>query len=648
MSRIRPVLPFLAESAATLGHINHFPDADGTVRKLSHVVCYQKETCVPSLALAVAALYQGIDHGDITAAPMGIRWTGPSGSVRVPVTEPGAGTMIRWNQGPDVAFHQTPFAKVLKNEVETSLFRDKVVIIGGVASGPGTGIHTPVGENMSQMEVLANGVANLLDQTFMTRPQWASLAEFGVLIFFGLVLVLAIPGMRTGTAALACLILVVGYGAAATALFIYGNMWLKIAPPSLLLAVGLGFLLAKRLVWGTGTRQKGDSESHEANKVIGLSFQKEGMLDLAFQKFRTLPAEEDEVKALLYDLGIAFEKKRQFHKALEAYEIVTQDGQNYRDLDERIPKLLRAAAAPGTGGATHAGDVTLRVGEFQRTIGRYEVIDELGRGAMGVVFKGEDPKIHRTVAIKTINMGQFDEESTGKMKDRFFREAESAGLLAHQNIVTIYDCGEEGDLAYIAMEFLEGEDLEAYTEPNHLLPLRETLRIGADVADALGYAHGKNIVHRDIKPANIMRLKRNHAVKVTDFGIARITSSSQTKTGVVLGTPSYMSPEQVSGKKVDGRSDIFSLGVVLFELLTGQKPFVGDDITTLMFKIAREPHVSPRQINPRIPPVVEKIVDKALEKDLNRRYPKAEIMGNHLRQVIARIDAIQAKRKKAT
>jgi serine/threonine-protein kinase len=163
----------------------------------------------------------------------------------------------------------------------------------------------------------------------------------------------------------------------------------------------------------------------------------------------------------------------------------------------------------------------------------------------------------------------------------------------------------------------------------------------------LDYAHSKNIVHRDIKPANIMRLKGNHAVKVTDFGIARITSSSQTKTGVVLGTPSYMSPEQVSGKKVDGRSDIFSLGVVLFELLTGQKPFVGDDITMLMFKIAKEPHPSIRQINPRIPPVVEKIVDKALQKDLNKRYQRAEHMANHLRQVIARINAIRSKQKRS-
>ena len=179
---------------------------------------------------------------------------------------------------------------------------------------------------------------------------------------------------------------------------------------------------------------------------------------------------------------------------------------------------------------------------------------------------------------------------------------------------------------------------------DNLLPLREALSIVAKVADALDYAHGREIVHRDIKPANIMRIKASNEIKVTDFGIARITSSSQTKTGVVLGTPSYMSPEQVAGKKVDGRSDIFSLGVVLFVLLTGRKPFIGEDITTLMFKIAKERHPSARDINPKVPRVVEKIVDKALEKDLEKRYQRAGQMAAHLKQVIDSIDDILARK----
>ena len=195
------------------------------------------------------------------------------------------------------------------------------------------------------------------------------------------------------------------------------------------------------------------------------------------------------------------------------------------------------------------------------------------------------------------------------------------------------------------MEFLKGEDLEGFIKREELFPLRDTLSIIAQVADALDFAHSKNVVHRDIKPANIMRLSDTAEVKVTDFGIARITSSSKTKTGVIMGTPSYMSPEQVAGQKVDGRSDIFSLGVVLFEMLTGQKPFSGEDVTSLMYQIAKEPHPDIRSINQKIPQVITQIIDKALAKALENRYQRAGLMAEHLNKVIARIDAIKAKKE---
>jgi len=194
------------------------------------------------------------------------------------------------------------------------------------------------------------------------------------------------------------------------------------------------------------------------------------------------------------------------------------------------------------------------------------------------------------------------------------------------------------------MEYLHGEDLVKFTHKGKLLPLRDVLHIITQVADALDYAHNNNIVHRDIKPSNIMLLKDTGNIKVTDFGIARITSSSKTKTGVILGTPSYMSPEQVAGKKIDGRSDIFSLGVVLFELLTGQKPFISDDITSLMFQIAKEKHPSARKFNLKIPLIVEKIIDKALIKDVKQRYQNAGLMAEHLRKIVERIDQLRKKR----
>jgi serine/threonine-protein kinase len=227
---------------------------------------------------------------------------------------------------------------------------------------------------------------------------------------------------------------------------------------------------------------------------------------------------------------------------------------------------------------------------------------------------------------------RLDEEGSQghEMKERFFREAESAGRLSHPNIVTIYDAGEEQELGYIAMEVLEGEDLKDHCRKPMLLPVKQVLEITATVADALEYAHAQGIVHRDIKPANVMLMK-DGTVKVTDFGIARITSSSKTQTGVVLGTPSYMSPEQLAGTKVDGRSDLFSLGVVLFELLTGEKPFQGETMATLMFQIANQPHPAPTSIRPDLPGLCQAIIDRALQKDLTRRYQHGAEMAADLR-----------------
>jgi eukaryotic-like serine/threonine-protein kinase len=238
-----------------------------------------------------------------------------------------------------------------------------------------------------------------------------------------------------------------------------------------------------------------------------------------------------------------------------------------------------------------------------------------------VVYLGRDPKISRVVAIKTLALSnEFDADELADVKKRFFREAETAGRLNHPNIVTIYDAGEEHDLAYIAMEFLKGEDLAPYSKVGNLLPSAQVIEIGIKVASALDYAHENFVVHRDIKPSNIMVELDTDVVKVTDFGIARITDASKTKTGIVLGTPSYMSPEQLSGKKLDGRSDLFSLGVTLYLLLTGELPFTADSMAALMYKIANEPHADIRQLNPELSDDLAMAVNKMLEKNLENRY----------------------------
>jgi serine/threonine-protein kinase len=265
-------------------------------------------------------------------------------------------------------------------------------------------------------------------------------------------------------------------------------------------------------------------------------------------------------------------------------------------------------------------------------LGRYQVEKELGKGAMGVVYLGRDPKIGRVVAIKTMALSQeFEADELDDVRQRFFREAETAGRLNHPNIVTIFDAGEEHDLAYIAMEFLKGTDLAPHAKRGNLLPLPEVLGIVARVAGALDYAHRNNVVHRDIKPGNIMYDRAADTVKVTDFGIARIADSSKTKTGMVLGTPSFMSPEQLAGRKIDGQSDLFSLGVTLYQLACGALPFQGESMAQLMFRITNEPPADPLAHNPALPDCLLAIINKALAKDKDQRYRTGEEMARDLR-----------------
>ncbi len=261
-------------------------------------------------------------------------------------------------------------------------------------------------------------------------------------------------------------------------------------------------------------------------------------------------------------------------------------------------------------------------------VGRYEIVGELGRGAMGVVYKAADPVIGRTVAVKTIRLS---EEGTGmsrpELLQRFQMEAHAAGLLTHPNIVVVYDAGEEeGGLFYITMELVEGKSLQVLLDAQQAFPLPRVLRIMEQACAALQFAHERNVVHRDVKPANLM-LTTDDTVKVTDFGTAKILQFGTThQTAHVIGTPSYMSPEQVKGRAVDGRSDIFSLGVLLYEMVTGEKPFPGQNITTVIYKIVNESPVPPRQIDASIHPGISQVVMKALEKDPDSRYQSCREM----------------------
>lgn len=263
-------------------------------------------------------------------------------------------------------------------------------------------------------------------------------------------------------------------------------------------------------------------------------------------------------------------------------------------------------------------------------LGRYEVLSELGQGAMGVVYKARDPLIDRIVAIKTINLGLAQEEKE-EYEGRFYQEAKAAGRLNHPNIVTIYDVGKSEDIAYIAMEFLQGRELREILREKGILPVDQVLDIVAQVASGLAYAHEYEIVHRDIKPSNIMVIRDGH-VKITDFGIARMAASAvRTQTGMVLGSPKYMSPEQVLGKEIDQRSDIFSLGVMLYEMLTGESPFMGDNVNAIMFQTLNAVPAAPSTLNSKVPDMLNFIVAKALAKGRDDRYQNAKDFATDLR-----------------
>jgi predicted Ser/Thr protein kinase len=280
-------------------------------------------------------------------------------------------------------------------------------------------------------------------------------------------------------------------------------------------------------------------------------------------------------------------------------------------------------------------------------IGRYEVEKELGHGAMATVYKAVDPIIGRVVAIKTIRLEQGFGLEAEELRQRLYREAQSAGNLNHPNIVTIYDIGEEGDLSYIAMEFVEGETLESWMQKNRIPPVEQTIAIIEQIAAGLDFAGARGITHRDIKPGNVL-LTADGRAKIADFGIAKFSTSKMTQTGMIMGTPAYMSPEQALGNPLDGRSDIFSLGVIFYEMLTGERPFNGSNSTTIIYKIVHEPVVPPHKLNVTIHLGIDSIVERMLAKNPDERYQSCGEVIQDLHNYAALGSRASVKRKAAT
>ena len=397
-----------------------------------------------------------------------------------------------------------------------------------------------------------------------------------------------------------------------------------------------GLVSAFARLFGAGRRAgaqgAGTADVNESHRFQGLALQGKGQLVQAFVEFRQCPLDEA-LMQVLYNLALAFECKHEFSSADAVWRYMAGYNPEFRDIAQRLKRGLPVASGPTSAAAP-------------RMLGFYRLGKTLGKGAMGLVYQGQDSRNQHVVAIKTMALSQaFDATELQEVKERFLREAESAGRLKHPNIVTIIDAGEENETAYIVMEFLRGHDLLPVTKPGALLPLPQVLSIVARVADALDYAHRQNVVHRDVKPANIMYEPESDQVKVTDFGVARLTDASRTKTGMVLGTPSYMSPEQLMGQKVDGRSDIFSLGVTLYQMVCGKLPFVGESMAQLMFMITRDAHPDIRTMkaNPPVPDSLVMIIDRAMSKEVNKRYQTGAEMAVDVRACRMQLEAPRAE-----
>ncbi len=634
-SALAPI-SLLGSKALAMGHLNSFPDADGAVRSEALVVSYYDQY-YPSMALMLAAKSLNLSSQDIQVnLGEGVRM----GNLKVATdAQMQMRSFFYADRASKSAFSVDSFYDVLTGKIPAEKYKDKIVLIGATATGLGTLQVTPTSSSMAPVLILAHSVSSILQGDYFITPAWASLVEFGVFLLVALYLIVLLPRLKAATAAGLTAVIFVALLASHFVLMTTQLLWLQLMLPAVLLLVGHLLLTTKRYLLTEKGKQKSDADSAESNRMLGLAFQGQGQLDMAFDKLRKVPLDES-LMEVLYNLGLDFERKRQFNKAESVFGYMAKFNPKFRDLPQRLTQAREMAETiilGNSSGRTNASNLVLgKSGMSKPMLGRYEIEKELGKGAMGVVYFGRDPKIGRTVAIKTVALSQeFEADELQEVKERFFREAETAGRLNHPNIVSIYDAGEEHDLAYIAMEFLKGKDLVPYTKPDNLLPLATVVGIVAKVADALDYAHKQNVVHRDIKPANIMYDPESDTPKVTDFGIARITDSSRTKTGMVLGTPSFMSPEQLAGKKISGSSDLFSLGTTLYQLASGKLPFEGESMAQLMYRIANEAPTDILSIKPELPECLVLIINKMLAKQIENRYDNGAQIAEQLRACLS-------------
>ncbi|MDQ6979932.1 MAG: protein kinase [Ghiorsea sp.] len=620
----------LANNAYGLGYLSTWYDeADGRVRSVQLVQSYG-QTWVASLPLLLTTEMMNMRAKDIVLAPM---QSVELANKHIPLDSKNRVLPYFYSTLDEntPVFQRYTYQQLMSGEVGKKQLQGKIVLLD--APDKFQSIHTPAGEISGFAELTAHTVTSLLNQDVYTQSSnmlWITLVVF---LMITLYLLFALPRLRLMTGILSSLFVLFLLLASEVYMLLGQQVWLYGGINILLLVAGVSLILTRKVLQIMYHKQT--LEMAQVNRQLGLMLQEKGKLEQAFERFQQLPITKSSLD-LLYNLALDFERKRKFNNTVAVYQYILQQRPDFKDVATRMitAEKMQHVSSMGTGQFSTITSL-LSQGSEKPMLGRFVLERELGRGAMGAVYLGRDPKIDRVVAVKTLALAEeFESTEVKEVEQRFFHEASAAGRLNHPNIVTIYDAAEDHDLAYIAMEYIEGKSLSDFAQKDTLLPVPMVLNIIAKIADALDYAGKKEIVHRDIKPANIMYHEESGTVKVTDFGIARIASSGRTKTGMILGTPSFMSPEQMNGQHVDSRSDIFSLGVTMYVLLTGVKPFQGDSLAAISYKIVNDKHPDILMVRSDLPTCVKAIINKALHKEPDKRYQTGGTMRRALLRCI--------------
>ena len=566
----------LADVANKNGFLDITPDSDGVFRR-SGLWKFQGGLMSPSLPLAVA-----FDNLDVATDP------------RV--------------SGADDAIYLSNYAPVprltakavLEDGFNAAQFVGTTVFIDAAPPIVGATAVLPSGQFVTHSEITAALLASVEQSRSVIAPAWVTAMEWLVPVLLAIVSVLFMPGRLRRDIAMMTAITVVGLILIEALLLAVLRVRLDLGRP-IFIFLGVAILCW----WLAGAVKKAAVHAYKR----GIDFLAAGRLEPAFAEFRRCELNES-LASVMYKLSLAFEEQAKPERA------------------EAVINWMKRTHSTSSSSKSLMGG---KNGMPQR-LGRYVIERKIGRGAMGAVYLAKDPRINRAIALKVIPIEkEFEDEELEEARLRFFREAESAGRLTHPNIITVYDAGEDKHLAYIAMEYLEGTAMTKYTDSKSLLAPNKALELCARTAEALDYAHNQGVIHRDIKPANLLYNVRNDTLKISDFGVARMTDNNKTKTGIVLGTPMYMSPEQLNAEDLSGHSDLFSLGVTLYELLTGEVPFTATNIAVLMTKITTEDPAPISNRRPGIPPSVDAVLAKALAKRPQHRFVNGGEMSIALR-----------------